>query len=331
MKWTITIRSFFLAFLRTTTSVVHAFFLHHQRYHPSSPSLRRVKRSVLYFKRSGSSSSRQDLIKQVALAKHTFLSVAAALSSLPPEVFTTPPMIEPDRNLSEEHLKLSLDLIQNGWSDLDGFQLSEMESDQLDQSQASTPRGDGPASPSTYGEITEVGARQLFHCFERYSNSGTYPMNFVDLGSGVGKLVVQAYMELPHLQKSTGIELSPSRHASAIQTWATIQNEADQIRNIETKALKDASVELVEGDMFDYDMKDVTHIYVASLCFSEAMMHRLAHKLKQEATQLQCIATLKEFPKWFHKEFGKPRVEYIEMTWTRPQGARVFIYHQTRR
>jgi hypothetical protein len=302
----------------------------------SASSSSRIHAFKLYSKNPASSFNKQDWIKQVALAKHSFLSVAAALSSLPPEVFTTPPMLEPETTLSEEHLQASLNLLQTGWNDLDGYQVAQQESEQVDlrsqtdSSSFSAVNDDDSSSPSTYGEITALGARQLFCYFRQYSSRNFENIDFADLGSGVGKLVVQAFTEIPSLHKATGIELSPSRHASAVETWSKIQDNARKIRNMEEDSLDGASVQLIEGDIFDYDMSSTTHIYVASLCFSEAMMHRLGYKLKQEASELRCIATLKEFPSWFAKEFGKPRVEYIEMTWTRPHGARVFFYSTNR-
>ena len=79
--------------------------------------------------------------------------------------------------------------------------------------------------PSTYGEITPLGARQLFGAMELLDDGPRKPKHqvshghFFDLGSGTGKLVGQAVLELPNkrVEKATGIELSPSRHEYAIR------------------------------------------------------------------------------------------------------------------
>ena len=47
---------------------------------------------------------------------------------------------------------------------------------------------------------------------------------FVDLGSGVGRLVAQARLELPpeRMARCVGVELSPSRHDLATSGWASL-------------------------------------------------------------------------------------------------------------
>lgn len=111
--------------------------------------------------------------------------------------------------------------------------------------------------PSTYGEITPLGARQLFGAMGLYDYNRNRCRNrkrqhsdsdaddddgahFYDLGSGTGKLVAQAVFELSSpllgkttLKKATGIELSPSRHKVAIQSK---QNTLNTLCN--TKKLK---------------------------------------------------------------------------------------------
>eukprot|EP00971_Amphidinium_carterae_P032409 638273-Amphidinium_carterae.1 len=41
---------------------------------------------------------------------------------------------------------------------------------------------------------------------------------------------------------------------------------------------------------------EATHIYIASLCFNEGMLARVAEKLAREARQLIAVATLLRFP-----------------------------------
>ena len=59
---------------------------------------------------------------------------------------------------------------------------------------------------------------------------------FVDLGSGAGKLVAQARLELPpeRLARAVGVELSPSRHNLASRGWASL-------------SLADSGAPLVDG------------------------------------------------------------------------------------
>jgi hypothetical protein len=265
--------------------------------------------------------SRQDLVKNVAVAKHTLLSIAAALSLLPPEAFTTPPMLEPPSAAAKEHQAAVSQVLQAGWSQSAGFQIPQEETSVMDDEEAKV-------SPSTYGEITELGSRQLFYYLHLLDEKEK--VVFLDLGSGVGKLVVQAYMELPRLTHAMGIELSSTRHSIAERGWNSVRPDAERVRQMGDTPCQDATLELHRGDLFDLDVANVTHIYVASLCFSLEMMEKLGNKLSKEASALKCIATLKQFPSYLEETLGEPKLAFMEMTWTRPHGAQVYFYSPPR-
>jgi len=169
--------------------------------------------------------------------------------------------------------------------------------------------------PSTYGEITPLGVRQLFGVMGLLDRTDTAnaadssAAHFVDLGSGTGKLVGQAVLELSStLGRATGVELSPSRHASAIRAkealieWLHREHPNDGDRSDSTPSTRSSTIssisvspsekafdageildklELIEGDLFDVDLSTATHIYVASLCFPDNLMLRLEETLSQ--------------------------------------------------
>ncbi len=201
--------------------------------------------------------------------------------------------------------------------------------------------------PSTYGEITTMGTRQLFGAMGLLDdNSNTTPnCHFLDLGSGAGKLVGQAVLELSDrtIHKATGIELSPSRHQAALGAKRSLLDWLKQANNNEnscdlpiTANEIETRMELVEGDLFDVDLSTATHIYVASLCFPDALMLQLEEMLFQRITRqksdnhnektstLQCIATLRPFP----NDLGgiRPIIRFMEMSWTSPLGSAVYMY-----
>jgi hypothetical protein len=191
--------------------------------------------------------------------------------------------------------------------------------------------------PSTYGEVTPLGARQLFDILGMTTR--TKPIRkkevvFVDLGSGVGKLVIQAYLEVPLVTKSMGIELSCCRHEVAVQAWERLvlvrssgkENGDDFLLDISKPG--DTSLELVQADFFNVDVSRATHIYVSSLCFTQQMMRQLEEKLYAQAFNLECVASLQAFSPGL---FGEPRIEYVEMSWTRPRGAEVYVYSLARK
>jgi len=223
--------------------------------------------------------------------------------------------------------------------------------DTLTDTAANTPFSDDKRKPSTYGEITPLGTRQLFGAMELLDDSNTMGnCQFVDLGSGAGKLVGHAVLELPTLERATGVELSPSRHQAALTAKQALieylkqrnrnenENEIENENKIPGEWFMDAKefdkkLQLIEGDLFDVDLSTATHIYVASLCFPDSLMLRLEERLSQRiarqqdesVAKLQWIATLREFP----NDLGhgiKPIIRFMEMSWTSPLGCTVYLY-----
>ncbi len=211
----------------------------------------------------------------------------------------------------------------------------------------------GRRKPSTYGEITTLGARQLFGAMGLmdYSQENP-PIHFFDLGSGTGKLVGQVVLELSNNSvKGTGVELSPSRHDSAVRSKNALteltsttfapsfgrNNDQYFSRNdVYTSLSQNYSekFELLQGDLFDADLSTATHIYVASLCFPHDLMVRLEDRLQTllqqkrpggtNASGLQWVATLQPFPN--NLTGIRPLVRFMEMSWTKPLGCAVYLY-----
>jgi hypothetical protein len=252
-------------------------------------------------------------------------------------------------------------------------------------------------NPSTYGEITPLGARQLMGAMglmmvtsendqKHIADTGgsSQPLiHFLDLGSGAGKLVCQVGLELNMMMTmtmsagvstikdcailSTGIELSPSRHEAAILAKEALeehlrkrQQEPGQRRLLHPYRLDrllsqlppfSSCIEFIHDDMLQSDLSSATHVYVSSLCFPLSLMHALELKLVTEAPCLQCVATLQRFPndlspiptarpyqqhppsppqQYQHQPTPRPRhpiVHYVEMSWTKPFGSAIYVYH----
>jgi hypothetical protein len=214
----------------------------------------------------------------------------------------------------QDHRDAVSQVLAKGWRESDGYVIPPEEERKgfLDDA-------------STYGEITQHGSRQVFRHMKLREPFGE-TIAFLDLGSGVGRLVAQAYMELPRLVSSIGIELSSTRHDLATQSWEAVKEEANHVRAMKERVVENASLKLVQGDFFGFDITKVTIIYVSSLCFSENMMERLGEKLVCEGSLIQHVATIKRFPSKFETRLGKPEAFFIEMTWSQPQGAQVYFY-----
>jgi hypothetical protein len=114
-------------------------------------------------------------------------------------------------------------IVNNQQQQQDGDYFDILEQDIFDEATSKARR-----KPSTYREITSLGARQLFGVMGlldcQQQKQQQRPIHFFDLGSGTGKLVCQVILELPHdiVKSATGIELSPSRHKSAIRAKDTL-------------------------------------------------------------------------------------------------------------
>ncbi|KAG7365806.1 histone methylation protein [Nitzschia inconspicua] len=176
------------------------------------------------------------------------------------------------------------------------------------------------------------------------TNTGVH---FYDLGSGAGKMILQMALELiddttaaaaasSSTTTITGVELSPTRHEAAQRAKETLlQLSLQQNWGLSPTTLD--AVDFLQDDMVSIDLSRATHIYVASLCFPSWLLANLEEKILRECTgdTLQCIATLQRFPNdlmmmqdKFVSSFQKPLVQYMEMSWTRPWDAAVYIYHR---
>lgn len=289
------------------------------------------RRSRLALHATTTSHVRVDKVTNVALLQSNPIQKLARVASL--VASSAQNLLEEELGGDEEDLVVfpyseEIDeTLKQGWrnfQETDAYVISLEESSAMDTQSA---------QPSTYGEITPRGARQLFGHMNLYDTD--HPdmddgVVFLDLGSGTGKLVVQAYMEIPALSQSMGVEMAPSRHNAAVRGWETIKKRAQAIRGIscevKSNTLPINQVTLLQGDMFDVDMHEVTHVYISSPCFGSAMMDQLAIKLATEAPQLVCVATVQRFPEDAEMFLGEPHVKLIEQSWSGQDLEEVHLY-----
>ena len=145
-----------------------------------------------------------------------------------------------------------------------------------------------------YGEMTPTGFRQ----FAQYVNLTTTTTTtttkevFVDLGSGVGSLVIQAALEFG-VQRSIGVELSLARHEAAVHSYQMLTTPT-------TTTTRDINVvTFVHGDAADGHvvgrfLAEATVVWISNLLFDDALNRKLARVLEQYAgPHLRVIATLK--------------------------------------
>lgn len=165
-----------------------------------------------------------------------------------------------------------------------------------------------------YGEITAQGMRRLARRVTLNQSDCFY-----DLGSGIGRAVLQAFLEFG-VHRSVGIELASTRHHQAEMAWQWMQDAGIQDN--------DGCVRLVEGDILQEDCTEATVIFCSSLCFSEDLMRALGLEI-QKLPKLRAILSLQRFPDGLQGFSVGEKWEGLEMSWTvgteQDQG-RVFVY-----
>lgn len=134
--------------------------------------------------------------------------------------------------------------------------------------------GSGTAA---YGEITPNAAARLLGWL-----APTEPDVFLDLGSGAGRLVVQAVLTTG-VRRAVGIELSDHRHAIAERARARLE------------PAEAARLELVPGDMRTASYRDATLAYAGSTTFPDELMLAVAVRLR-ELPRLRACITTRPFP-----------------------------------
>jgi hypothetical protein len=215
----------------------------------------------------------------------------------------------------------------------------------------------------TYGELTPLGVRQLAH-WMKLSQDGTTdrerqrPVTFFDVGSGVGKLVVQMYWENLHVDgysfRAVGIEYCTIRHGIAAKVWNEIvaqrsttfmggscfvkekeedddvsdacvrrnDQEEDQQRQHRERPV----VEFRHQDARSADFTAATHVFLASLCFPRDLTDAIARQLinADAAPHLQVVAALSTLRPFQNDTTSWTETTHeIQTSWGR---ARVHVY-----
>lgn len=199
-------------------------------------------------------------------------------------------------------------VIDRCWTELDGDVIS-------DASQASVIRASG-SHAHHYGECLYDGARAIFEALELSPGAV-----FADLGSGVGKLTVQAYCETP-IAAALGVELAKERHDKAVEGWRRLRDEARPIRERHS-SFDEASVRFVCDDIFNVDLDDVTHCYAANLLF-DALANRKLAELFDSLPRLRRVATLERLD--FMPDHFTLRMTQAAMTWNRASVSPIYVY-----
>jgi hypothetical protein len=116
----------------------------------------------------------------------------------------------------------------------------------------------------TYGELTPTGVSQLIAATRLSPND-----RFFDLGSGVGKVVVQVAMQVPGA-RCTGIELDSERHRGAQRLLRAALAEG---------LVAKRQVTLRHASMLEAKLTGATILFANSTCFPAPLLALLAERV----------------------------------------------------
>lgn len=133
---------------------------------------------------------------------------------------------------------------------------------------------------NTQGDVFLPSMSLLIHKMGLTSNDV-----FIDLGSGIGRVVFHAFL-LSNAKKIIGIEMHSALHQIAIQKKERILTELPYFFT------DHRDIDLVEGDFLETSFNDATAAFISAVCFSQATLQRLAEKLDQ-LPALRSIFSLK--------------------------------------
>ncbi len=178
---------------------------------------------------------------------------------------------------------------------------------------------------STYGEISYDSLQYILDREPFSPNDIVY-----DLGSGVGKVVMQIFLNTP-AHKVIGLELSASRNSNAQQALNSFQSMLHYSRY---KYINNKKRELAfhNEDILKANIDDATIIYMCSTCFAPELLEKLVDKFEAVGRkgighkELKII-TLKELPDYQAHGFHLDRTYSLSMSWSK-NGATspVFVY-----
>ncbi|GAB2869298.1 hypothetical protein GCM10027277_43100 [Pseudoduganella ginsengisoli] len=158
-----------------------------------------------------------------------------------------------------------------------------------------------------YGEFKPHELHHYFTAIAPYVKPGSA---MIDLGSGLGKVVLSAALSLP-FGSCTGVELLPYRHAMAQQRFDAMLAAGDaalaalpgpptpdEVVALPYGGHADAShvlrlkerVRFINGDLFDADVSQAGLIFMYCTCFAP-LMDRIGEKLARELPQGCLVST----------------------------------------
>lgn len=142
--------------------------------------------------------------------------------------------------------------------------------------------------------------------------------NFYDLGSGNGKLVVQAILQYPKkLNKATGVELLKTRYQQAQDVKEALVKEG---------LISERKLQFKNEDIAKTDIHDATVVFMCSTCYPQPLMQTMVERFGALKKGL-VVLTLEKLPDTY-KDFGLKYIKQYTLptSWNRFPGSDIHMY-----
>lgn len=149
-----------------------------------------------------------------------------------------------------------------------------------------------------YGELTREAADEVAAALGISASSPTAV--FADLGSGAGKLVLHWALQ-GYASRSLGVERNPARHQVAVELATDVLEHSGVSWNASEVSAPAAgaprpTVTLLQGDMMDFNLSEVTVVFLNQACFPSGLGEKLADKLLTESLNLEAVVASPSLP-----------------------------------
>ncbi len=139
-----------------------------------------------------------------------------------------------------------------------------------------------------YGELYYYSALKLIQ-----ELNITEQDHFLDIGSGLGKLIYQVFYTTP-AGAVTGVEINQKRHEIAYNLKEHLTQKLNAVLEHPIQHTK-RRLEFVLGDILETDFQDVTIAYVCATVFSYGLLERVGQKINNMPS-VHTVVSLRKLP-----------------------------------
>lgn len=139
---------------------------------------------------------------------------------------------------------------------------------------------------------------------------------FYDLGSGVGKLVIQVYLTTP-VKRSVGIEISPTR-------WNIAESSRKELAT-DDHMVQGRELAFINQNISKASLSDATVCFISGITFPQQLIQSVMDRLSSLDHDVKVLSVLPLPP---HKQFTLLKTYNVPMSWY-PEGVDVCLYKVT--